>query len=516
MNVPIVNQPDPSQAGPSLLLRNARLPGGDDVVDVEIVDGGIRRIGPRQPGHGAETAVDLGGRWLIPGLWDNHVHFSQWTQTTRRLDVSAAGSATDAAALVAARAQHTQPGEVIVGFGFRDGLWPDAPTRHVLDAASAGFSVVLVSGDLHSCWLNSAALAAHGFAAHPTGLLSETDAFTVVGGLNTVADSVLDGWALDAAHQAARRGVVGIVDMEMTWNLDVWQRRMRSGANLLRVEFSLYSEHLDRALELGLRSGDSITDTGGLLTVGPFKVITDGSLNTRTALCFDEYPGMESEPLSHGVQNVPAHELQTRLRRAVTAGIRPAVHAIGDRANRLALDAFEQLAAEGLPSHGSIEHAQLLTPTDVARFARLGVVASVQPEHALDDRDVTDRYWVGRTDRAFVLGDLLAAGATLAFGSDAPVAPLDPWVTMAAAVGRTKDGREPWNPEQAVSRQAALAASARGRHRITVGEVADLAVCEIDPLVASLSDLRRMPVAATLIAGRFTHNTLSTAGQLPS
>ena len=191
------------------------------------------------------------------------------------------------------------------------------------------------------------------------------------------------------------------------------------------------------------------------------------------------------------------------MRRAHAAGIRPAVHAIGDSANSLALDVFEAVGCTG-----SIEHAQLLTEADVARFARLGVTASVQPEHALDDRDVADRYWAGRTDRAFRLADLLAAGVTLALGSDAPVAPLDPWLAIAAAVGRTRGDRAAWHPDQAISRQAALAASARGRHAIAVGQPADLAICGIDPFVASIADLRRMPVAATLLGGRFTHNTL--------
>jgi predicted amidohydrolase YtcJ len=150
----------------------------------------------------------------------------------------------------------------------------------------------------------------------------------------------------------------------------------------------------------------------------------------------------------------------------------------------------------------------LLTAADIARFAKLGVVASVQPEHAMDDRDVADHYWDGRTERAFVLASLLNAGVVLSLGSDAPVAPLDPWVTMAAAVGRTRDGREPWHAEQAISRQSALAASARGRHVVAVGDVADLAICGIDPFTASVADLRQMPVAATLLGGRFTHNAL--------
>jgi hypothetical protein len=501
--------------GHTRLLRNARLPGSDDVVDVEIVGGSIRSVGfVEATGRPDRPEADLGGRWLIPGLWDNHVHFTQWAQNSRRLDLSGAHSAATAAALVAGRAADTAPGDTLIGFGFRDGLWPDAPSRDVLDAVSGALPVVLVSGDLHSCWLNSAALAAHGFAEHPTGLLREADAFRVEGALNTVAETVTDEWAREAAGLAASRGVVGIVDFEMSWNLDSWHRRMSAGQRALRVEFGIYSEHLQQAIDLGLRTGTVIDGTNGLLTVGPFKIITDGSLNTRTAFCVDEYPGLAGQQHSHGMLNVPVDELFERMQRAHAAGIRPAVHAIGDEANRLVLDAFDRLAAHeepGRPSFGplgNIEHAQLLRVDDVARFARLGIVASMQPEHALDDRDVADHYWAGRTGRAFMLRSLLEAGVTLAFGSDAPVAPLDPWVTMAAAVARTKGDRAAWHPEQSVSRQAALAASARGRHRVSVGDVADLAVCEIDPFTASVADLRVMPVAATLVGGRFTHNSL--------
>ncbi|TFD27610.1 amidohydrolase [Cryobacterium cryoconiti] len=490
-------------AAPPLVLRNGRLPGSDEIVDTLIVDGRVRRLGYLGQAAAGIRSVDLEERWLIPGLWDNHVHFSQWAQTNQRLDLTGASSAAAVAALVAGWAPGVGSGETLVGFGFRDGLWPDAPSRALLDAAAGTVPVVLISGDLHACWLNSAALARHGHPEHPTGLLREEDCFAVVRALAEVPDTVMDAWADSAARVAASRGVVGIVDLEMNWNLATWQRRIQGGTDALRVEFGVYTQHLERAIALGLRSGAGIAETGGLLTVGPYKVITDGSLNTRTAYCVDEYPGLEGQPGSHGQLNVPPEELLTHLARAVAAGLRPAVHAIGDRANALALDAFEQL---GCP--GSIEHAQLLAPGDVARFARLGVVASVQPEHALDDRDVADRYWAGRTDRAFVLKSLLDAGVTLALGSDAPVAPLDPWVGIAAAVGRTRDGREPWHAEQSVSRQAALAASARGRHRVLVGDVADLAVCEIDPFVASVPDLRRMPVAATLLAGRFTHTAL--------
>ena len=124
----------------------------------------------------------------------------------------------------------------------------------------------------------------------------------------------------------------------------------------------------------------------------------------------------------------------------------------------------------------------------------------------MDDRDVADRLWARDTDRAFPIAELLATGARLAFGSDAPVAPLDPWIAIAAAVGRSRDGREPWHPEQRIPASAALDASVRSR--IAVGEPADLVVLDADPLTAELDELRGMPVAATLLGGRFTYDTL--------
>jgi len=188
------------------------------------------------------------------------------------------------------------------------------------------------------------------------------------------------------------------------------------------------------------------------------------------------------------------------MRDAFAHGIEPAVHAIGDRANTLALDAF---AAVGC--RGRIEHAQLLTAADVPRFAELGVTAGVQPAHATDDRDVADRHWAGRTGRAFAYGDLLASGARLEFGSDAPVSPLDPWLGIAAAVHRTDDERPAWHPEQRIPVRAALAASARGRFQIRVGDAADLVVVDVDPSEADARTLREMPVHATMLGGRWTH-----------
>ncbi|WP_136709808.1 amidohydrolase family protein [Agromyces sp. H66] len=490
-----------------LLLADARIPGRDGRVDVHVANGVVTSIAPAGTATPAGARrIDLDGRFVVPGLHDRHVHFSQWSMWSRRLDLAGADSAAAAAALVAGWIERGDA--EVVGGGYRDGLWPDAPSRELLDRVSGDVPVVLIAGDLHACWVNTAAARRHGVEhlAGESGLLREDDCFTLTRELDDVADDVLDAWVAEAAAAAAARGVVGITDYEMRWNRDDWARRAASGFDTLRVSFGVYTQHLDRAVDEGMRTGDELPGTGGLVTVGGYKVITDGSLNTRTAWCFDRYPGLGDAEHPYGLATVPYDELVPLMRRAHAAGIAPAVHAIGDRANAAVLDAFEAVDPGDWHGRGSIEHAQLLRHEDVTRFARLGVVASVQPEHAMDDRDVADRYWAGRTERAFMLADLVAAGVELALGSDAPVAPLDPWVAISAAVGRARDGREPWHPEQAIEARAALAASTGGHGAdIAVGGPADLAVVELDPLATSAEELRTMPVAMTLLAGRITH-----------
>ncbi|WP_370588748.1 amidohydrolase [Pseudonocardia sp. C8] len=504
-----------------MLLRSVRplLPdrtGLGEPVDVLLSGHRVAAIGPTGPAGSVDTALDPGGaevvecdgRALLPGLWDHHVHMAQWALARRRLDLSGARSAADCAELVAERLASAPPagGEVLVGFGFRDSLWPDEAHRGLLDAVSGDVPVVLVSGDLHQGWLNGAALERFGYRGHPTGRIRESEFFAVTVALQDVPDEVLDGFVADAAGAAAARGVVGIVDFEAPWSLPDWQRRIAAGTTGLRVEASVWPDQLEKAIATGLRSGDVVDGTGGLLTAGPLKVITDGSLNTRTAYCYDPYPQPPGAVIDNpcGLLLVPPSSLRPLLERARDAGLEAALHAIGDHANTLVLDAF---AATG--ARGRIEHAQLLRGDDVPRFAGMGLVASVQPEHALDDRDVADRLWAGRTGRAFAYRSLHDAGARLALGSDAPVAPLDPWIALAAAVHRTADGRDRWHAEQELDRAVALGASfgvvPGSVGAVTEGARADLVLTDADPTSCDPATLRAMPVAGTLVGGRWTH-----------
>ncbi|MFS8204121.1 amidohydrolase family protein [Streptomyces sp. CWNU-52B] len=488
-----------------LTLRRVHLGAGGPLSDVRIESGVVRAVfaageSPRSEGAG----LDLDGRTLLPGLWDAHVHMVQWAGLRRRLDVSGAGSAREAADAAGLQAGALPPGEPMIGHGFRDGLWPDAPHKDLLDTLVPDRPTLLISMDLHSAWLNSAALALVDRGDHPTGLLREDECIQAMTQLPTVSEELTDQWVQEACVAAAARGITGIVDFEYADNIAAWTRRMNGSSVPLRVAASVWPQHLEAAIGRGLRTGQILDTPGGRLEVGPLKVLSDGSLNTRTALCHEAYPGaIPGEPGAHGLELLPPQELVSLLRRASAHGIRPAVHAIGDRANEMVLDAFEAVRC-----HGRIEHGQLLAAKDVPRFAELGVTVSVQPTHAVDDRDVADRHWAGRTGRAYAFADLLAAGAVLELGSDAPVATLDPWLTLASAVTRTGDERPPWHPEQRIPVADALAASSRGQRLIRVGDRADLVVTDADPFTADARTLREMPVYGTLLAGAWTHGPL--------
>lgn len=503
----------------TLVLRRARLVAGarrvgppgpvdpaPELVDV-VVDGGV--IAALEPGAEAPrgaASVDLDGRWVHPGLWDGHVHSGQVVLAARRLDVSRAGSAAEVAALVRSRLAERPPapGEVLLGFGFRDALWPDAPDPALLEIGDA--PVALVSGDVHAVWSNRAALATIGRGAHDW-FLREQDAFDANVAYSLVPDAVLDRWAAEEAQRWAARGVVGIHDLEMHDALGAWARRVARGIRGIRVRAGVYPDGFESAVDARVRTGRPIEGTAGLVEGGNFKLFTDGALNTRTAWCADPYPGVPAAE-AHGLATYELDELVARARAALAVGLVPTIHAIGDLAVTQALDAIASLGPAPTGTRHRIEHAQLVADVDVPRFAALGVVASVQPEHAMDDRDVADRYWAGSAARAFRYRDLLDAGVELALGSDAPVAPLDPWVAIAAAVSRSRDGREPWHAEQALPVSAALAASTGGAGPLAVGRPADLVVLDADPLTADGEALRAMPVAGTLLAGEWTHRAI--------
>ena len=492
-------------------MRGARLvpvgsPAPRTPVDLRLRDGLVEEVGPGLVPRRDEQVLDADGRWAVPGLWDAHVHLQTWARASVRLDVSGTSAPEQVVAVVAAHlAGLPDDGAPVVGYGQRTATWPRPPTVAELDAVSGGRAVVLVSGDGHAGWLSSRALERLGLAPR-AGQVEEAEWFGAFARLDELGPEAGADTALERALAAAAAlGVVGLTDLEWERGPFVWPGRVRPGTDLLRVRTGTYADGLDDVLAAGLRTGTPLEGTGGLVTMGPLKVIFDGSLNTRTAWCCAPYAGGDGS--WSGMVNLSPDELTGLCRRAHEGGLEVALHAIGDAAVGAALDA---VAASG--ARGSLEHVQLVADADLPRFAELGVRASVQPAHLLDDRDVTAALWPDRQARCFALRSLLDAGAELRLGSDAPVARLDPWLAMAAAVHRSGDDRGAWTPEQALTPAEALAASTDGRRTPAAGAPADLVLLDTDPLApaddpaAAARVLRTVRVAATLRGGVLTHD----------
>ncbi len=482
----------------------------------EWVAGGV---GTHERALATPDRIDLRGRCVVPGFTDSHVHFPSWAVARNEVRLEGARSLEEAVRRVAGAVATAYAGRWVRGRGWRDGDWSPSgePTSAVLDPVSGDVPVTLTARDGHSLWLNSSALAAaKGDLAveggvveldargEPTGVLREEAAWRFRERHVLVSDDEYVDAMRSGMRLANERGVTAVHDKD-GWlgALGFWQRLEAEDALTLRVWQSLPHERLDELARLGLRSPFG----GPLLRLGYLKVFMDGTLGSRTARLLD----------GSGVEITSGDELAEIVRRAAAAGWPVAVHAIGDRANREALDAFERTRAawEPLGLRHRIEHAQLLAPDDVRRFADLGVAASVQFSHAPSDRDVAERFWMGETGRAYAYRSLLGAGALLVNGSDAPVEELDPLAGIRAGALRTLDDRAAWHPEQAISAQEALAATtvspawlSRDEHRrgkLLPGYVADLVVLDRDPITCAPAQLAEVTVVATMLAGRWVY-----------
>jgi predicted amidohydrolase YtcJ len=448
--------------------------------------------------------IDLEGACVVPGFTDAHVHFPSWAMMQSWLRLDDCRTLDEAVAAVRAAAATASPETLLVGYGWRSGVWqpPREPSSADLDPVTGDVPVALLSQDLHSVWLNSAALARAGKdgGADASGLLKEEPAWRfreqqLVFSVDEYAE--VTRRAIPLAHA---RGVTSVHDKDGRIGAPrIWERVRDAGALTLRVWQSIPWNQMD---EFGAPTAEG---ADAFLRVGYLKVIMDGSLNSGTALMLD----------GSGVATVSREQLEEIVRNASPAGWPLAVHAIGDRANRDTLDAFEATRAEWEPRglRQRIEHAQHLHPDDIPRFGRLGIAASVQFCHATTDRDVADRLVPHLLEGTYAFRSLWDAGALVANGSDAPVDVLDPLLGIRAAVLRTLDGRPPWLPEQRLTTQQALEASTVNaawlcgdearRGRLVAGHLADLVVLDRDPVACPPEELADVQVVATMVGGRW-------------
>ena len=482
------------------------------------------RLADLRRDHAGAESVDLRGGLMTSGWHDAHVHFTWWAIQMGQIDLRADASVDSALARIASYARGLPEGAWVLGGRFDKNLWGRWPTATELDAVTGGRPAALRSRDGHSRWLNTAALRAAGIDARtvapagggierdgagaPTGILKEN--------ANHLADRVVPQPTVDdcvaalsrGQAEAHKRGLTAIEDLEQAAAFSAFQVARDRGDLRLRVAMGIPHASLEAAIALGLRTG--LGDEW--LRVGHLKIFSDGALGSQTAALEEPYAGSDDR----GLLTTEPAVIDAVVSRAAAAGIAVAIHAIGDRAVRIALDAIAPQRAGAPALRHRVEHAQLISRADIARFGALGVIASMQPIHATSDRDLVDRYWGSRADRAYPWRQLLDRGARLAFGSDAPVEPIDPLLGIHAAVARQRPGdTDRWHPAEALTLDEAIAGYTSGaayamgaereRGTLVPGMRFDATVVERDLAALPVAEWPALKVSGTIVGGEIVH-----------
>jgi len=483
---------------------------------------------------GRHTEVLTTSGMVVPGLMDDHTHFMSGGFQLASVNLRDAGTPAEFARRIGAFARTLQPGEWILGGDWDHELWPGGvlPQRDWIDSLTPDNPVFVTRLDGHMALSNSLALDLAGIddntadtdggvliryrgSTRPTGLLKDNAMDPVWVVIPSASPSQRDSALARAMRHAAQLGVTTVAEMNGGWgNRAAVERARADGRLTVRVALfhalSDWSDWADTITRYG--TGDDWIRLQGV------KGFVDGSLGSTTAAFDDPY---DDEPETAGTLVTAEDRLRSLLGSADSAGLQLAIHAIGDRANALLLDIFDSLQSERgeRDRRWRIEHAQHLRPPDFDRFARLGVIAAVQPYHAIDDgRWAEKRIGPERIRTTYAFRSFLDAGVVLAFGSDWTVAPLNPMLGIYAAVTRqTIDGANPggWVPQEKVSVDEALhaytAASAYGLFmeervgRLTPGYAADLVLLDAYLMEVAPEELDRVSVEATLVGGRIVY-----------
>jgi predicted amidohydrolase YtcJ len=540
----IMSSPDPApaQQQPEIAIVNARVWTGDlrrPWADALVV-GGERLL---QVGSSAEArkmasagaqVIDAGGRLVVPGFIDSHVHFVDGGFRLSSVQLRDARTPEEFSRRIGAFAATVPPGTWILGGDWDHEQWGgDLPRREWIDSITREHPVFVSRLDGHMALANSLALKLAGVGpttpevdggaivrdpgGAPDGVLKD-NAMSLVWRVVAEPPDELKDRALDAAMAyVAEQGVTSVHNMGSWDDLATFERAHRAGRLRTRIYAAVPIAAWERLRERVAESGRG----DDWLRIGALKGFVDGSLGSHTAAMLEPFT---DTPSDSGFLVTPAEQMQAWISGADAAGLHPVIHAIGDRANRVLLDIFEKVAA----SNGQrdrrfrIEHAQHLHPADIPRFASLGVIASMQPYHAIDDGRWAERV-IGseRARHTYAFRSLLDAGAQVAFGSDWFVAPPTPLEGIYAAVTRrTLDGANPdgWVPEQKITVEEALraytAAGARASFEedrkgvLARGMLADFVMIDRDITAIPPAEIRDARVVMTVVGGRIVYEAL--------
>ncbi|MDR6788031.1 putative amidohydrolase YtcJ [Sphingomonas sp. BE138] len=478
----------------------------------------------KNPGPRYDWRADMKGRVLVPGMIDAHGHVIQLGLAALTLDLSDTRSLEEAKARIAEYARANPDRQWIIGRGWNQEVWKLGrfPTAADLDAVVGDRPVWLARADGHAGWANSAALKLAGVTAataapaggrveKPLGVLVDRATELVERVVPKVSPKDRTAAFLKAQQILLGFGVTAIADMGTS--VDDWMTYRRMGdINALRVRIMSYGLGIDTTVTIG-GTGPTPWLYDDRLRLEGVKLYADGALGSRGAWLKADYA---DAPGQRGLGFLTDDQLQNTMSRAAMDGYQVAVHAIGDRADKQVLDAIAELSETYKGDRRwRIEHAQVVDPVDMAAFGKYHIIASMQPTHQTSDRVMAEaRLGAARLAGAYAWRTLLNDGATLAFGSDAPVERPDPWAGWAAAFTRTDENGQPvggWYPEQAVSREQAWWAYTGGASYagfaeqkfgiLAPGQRADFLLLDRDPLTASAADLRQTKVLETWIGG---------------
>jgi predicted amidohydrolase YtcJ len=490
---------------------------------------------------GAER-VDLRGGLMTPGWFDAHVHFMWWGFQMAEIDLRETKTIEEALEQIGRAARALPAGKWLTGGRFDKNNWGRWPTAADLDRVTGDRPTVMRSRDGHCRWLNTAALRAakigketlapeggaifRDASGSPTGILQERANELADRAVPPATEADCDAATMRAQDEALKRGVTGVESLEQASSYAALRRARDRGKLTVRALMGIPHRSLalslpttgtppqirdtarfdfDAALETGMKTGQG----DEWLQLGHVKFFTDGALGSQTAALEEPYEGTDDR----GILTFDPMELRTDVARAAAGGLAVAIHAIGDRAVHIALDAIAPTRMTSPALRQRLEHIQLVREEDLGRFGALGVIASMQPIHCTSDRDIADRYWgPKRTPRAYPWRTLLERGAVLAFGSDAPVEPIDPLLGIHAAVARRRPGdRDAWFPAQRLTLDEALhaytagAAYSTGRERewgtLEVGMRCDATVVDRDLAKLDGNELLEAKVRATITDG---------------
>lgn len=480
--------------------------------------------------------VDLHGNTVLPGFTDSHQHLSGVGQREMTLNLEGTTSLEDFLAKVKARVDQAKPGEWVTGRGWIETHWqpPVFPTRWDLDKVAPNNPLILGRADGHGAVANTAAMRLAGIDKNTPnpfgGEISKDKSGEPNGMLLDAAQGLVRRRVPPTTAEDAERAVVlGVKrDISLGWtqiqdaggsytDVDIFKKLYAAGTIKLRIYKAVYGPG-PNATRL-LNEGPTIGAFDNRFTLRTIKVVSDGALGSRGAALLAPY---SDAPDTSGFLTVKAEELRPMLLDALRKGIQVETHAIGDRANRFILDEYETALKAVPPGERKIaeprwrvEHAQIVNPADIPRFAKLGIIPSMQPSHAIGDLFFApSRLGIERLAGAYAWQSFIKSGVVVPGGSDAPVERGEPMIEFYAAVAR-KDPKgfsgEGWHPEEAVTREQALkmftlwpayaAFEEKLRGSLEVGKLADLTILSADIMEIPEADILKTRCVMTVING---------------